>query len=164
MKSLFTFFVTIFFCSSVFAQYDTTAPYLKTKILPEFSLLNTDSTLFTQTVLANNKHTLIMLYNPECGHCQDQLQLLLATPQIKDSVQIVLTSTQPLFRIKQFYEKYDLQQYPNIFSGKDYSWSLGKYYQPKTIPVLAMYNRQNQLSFFNQGSATKLQLLDALTK
>ncbi len=162
MKIFLTFFAAIIFCSNSFAQYDTTAPYLKTKLLPQFSLLNTDSVLFTQTVLAPNKPTIIMLYNPECGHCKEQLELFLAMPEVIEKTQVVLASTQPLFKIKQFYQKYKLQQYPNVFAGKDYSWFLGKIYQPKTIPVLAFYNAHNQFSFLSQGSATKAQIIAAL--
>jgi thiol-disulfide isomerase/thioredoxin len=164
MKTFLTFFTAIIFCSNIFAQYDTTAPYLKTKMLPEFSLLNTDSALFTQTVLAASKPTIIMLYNPDCGHCKEQLELFLAMPEVIENTQLVLASTQPLFKIKQFYQKYKLHQYPNIFAGKDYSWFLGKMYQPKTIPVLAFYNAQNQFLFLSQGSAGKAQILDALKK
>ncbi len=164
MKRIFIFFTAILFYSGAFAQYDTTAPYLKTKMLPAFALLNTDSVAFTQTVLATNKPTIIMLYNPDCGHCKEQLELFLSMPEVMEKAQLVLASTQPLFKINQFYQKYKLHKYPNIFAGKDYLWFLGKTYQPKTIPVLAFYNAQNQFSFLSQGSATKAEILNALKK
>jgi len=39
---------------------------------------------------------------------------------------------------------------------------LGGFYQPKTIPVLAFYDKQKQLLYFNQGSLKKKEILDAL--
>lgn len=162
MKKVIFFVAVLFVYSSAFCQYDTTPPYLKDKILPAFNLLNTDSAVFTQKVLSAGKTTIIMLYNPDCGHCQEQMELLLSLPEVMSNTQIVLTSSQPLFKIKAFYQKNKLQQYPSIFTGKDYAWFFGKFFQPKTIPVLAVYNKQNQFVFLNQGNATKKQLLEAI--
>lgn len=164
MKKLYFTLATLLISIAAFCQYDTTPPYLKDKLLPAFNLLNSDSVAFNQTILAPGKSTIIMLYNPECGHCQEQMELLLSTPEIIDNTQIVLTSSQPLYKIKMFYDKNNLQQYPNIFAGKDYGWFFGKFFQPKTIPVLAVYNKQNQFVFISQGNASKKQLADALKK
>lgn len=105
-----------------------------------------------------------MLFNPECGHCQDQLKLLLATQEVTDSVNLILTATETLQKIKIFYDKFHLEKYPWIHIGKDYKYFFGGFYQPKTIPVLAFYNAGNQLIYFNQGEVKKQQLLDALKK
>lgn len=164
MKKLIVTIAALLVYANVFCQYDTTPPYLKSKLLPAFNLLNLDSAVFTQTILTPEKHTIIMLYNPDCGHCQEQLELLLTLPEVMATTQIVLTSSQPLYKIKAFYQKNKLQQYPNIFTGKDYSWFFGKYFQPKTIPVLAVYNKQNQFTFISQGNAGKKQLLAALNQ
>lgn len=162
MKKIILSIAILFVYTAAFCQYDTTPPYLKDKLLPAFNLLNADSAIFTQNILTPGKTTIVMLYNPECGHCQEQIELLLSIPEVITSSQIILTSSQPLFKIKAFYSKNKLQQYPNIFSGKDYSWFFGKFFQPKTIPVLAVYNKQNQFVFLSQGNATKKQILDAI--
>jgi thiol-disulfide isomerase/thioredoxin len=162
MKKSIIVIAALFIYSNAFCQYDTTPPYLKDKMLPAFNLLNSDSALFTHKILSTGKTTIIMLYNPECGHCQDQMDLLLSLPEIITNTQIVLTSSQPLFKIKTFYQKNKLEQYPNIFAGKDYAWFFGKFFQPKTIPVLAVYNKQNKFVFISQGNATKKQLLEAI--
>lgn len=162
MKKVILFIAVLFVYSAAFCQYDTTPPYLKNKLLPAFNLLNADSAVFTQSILTPGKATIIMLYNPDCGHCQEQMELLLSIPEVITTTQIVLTSSQPLYKIQTFYNKNKLQQYPNIFSGKDYGWFFGKFFQPKTIPVLAVYNKLNLFVFLSQGNATKKQILDAI--
>lgn len=162
MKKTTVSIIALFVCFTAFCQYDTTPPYLRTKQQPDFNLLTLDSTVFTQAVLKENTRTVIMLFNPECGHCQAQLETLLAITDITQTAQLVLTSTETLAKLKIFYDKNHLQKYPNIILGKDYKYFFGGYYQPKTIPVLAFYNAAKQLVFFNQGNVSKKQVLKAL--
>lgn len=164
MKKILLLILTVVFSTTLWAQYDTTPPYLRSKVLPNFKLVNLDSLAFDQTVLANGKKTIIMLFNPECGHCQDQLKLLLATKEVTDSANLILTATETLQKIKIFYDKFHLEKYPWIHIGKDYKYFFGGFYQPKTIPVLAFYNSGNQLIYFNQGAVKKQELLEALKK
>ena len=164
MKTILTLFTVLFFSTAAFSQYDTTPPYLKNKTLPDFTLLTTDSVAFTQTVLAEGKSTIIMLFNPECEHCQDQLQLLLNIPEVAASANLLLTATETLQKIKVFYNKFHLEKYSWINIGKDYKYFFGGFYQPKTIPVLAFYNKQKQLVYFSQGNVKKAAIIDALKK
>ena len=164
MKTIFIFVVTLFFTSSIFCQYDTTPPYLKNKAVPNFTLLSLDSIAFTQTVLGKEKSTIIMLFNPECEHCQEQLKLLLSLPEVAAKATLILTATETLQKIKIFYNKFQLQKYPWVVIGKDYKYFFGGFYQPKTIPVLAFYNKQQQLVYFNQGNVKKKAITEAIKK
>jgi len=164
MKKILLYIIALAFYTAAFAQYDTTPPYLKTKMIPDFSLVNLDSVAFTQTVLANGKKTIIMLFNPECEHCQDQLKLLLSIPKVASSANLILTATETLQKIKIFYDKFHVENYPWIHIGKDYKYFFGGFYQPKTIPVLAFYDARKQLVYFSQGSVKKAAILEALKK
>ncbi len=164
MKKTFLFFGIFFISIAAFSQTDTTAPYLKNKTIPNFILLSLDSVAFTQSVLAQDKNTIIMLFNPTCGHCQQQLELLLTLPQVYNTTNLILTSTEPLYKIKEFYDKYHLEKYKWIHVGKDHKYFFGGFYRPKTIPVLAFYNKQKQLTYFNQGNVKKKEIVQALKK
>jgi thiol-disulfide isomerase/thioredoxin len=155
MKKTLLLLILLYAGIVAMAQYDTVPPYLRTKSLPDFTLVNTDSVAFNQSVLAKNKHTLVMLFNPECGHCQEQLSLLLATPDFLQQYQIVLTATETLEKIKTFYQKNKLGSYAQVFAGKDSKYFFGSFFRPKTIPVLAFYNAQKQLIYFSQGNVNK---------
>lgn len=162
MKKLFLLFFVLSGSITAFPQYDTTAPYLKTKKLPVFSLLNLDSVAFTQAVLNENKNTIIMLFNPECEHCQKQLQLLLSMPEVVQSTELVLSSIETLEKNRIFYNKFHLENYPFVHLGKDFKYIFGAYFQPTTIPVLAFYNKRKEFVLLNQGNAAKKTILKAL--
>lgn len=165
MKKLTVLVTGILLYTGAFCQYDTTPPYLKDKLLPQLTtLLTLDSAEFTQKTIKPGLHTIIMMYNPDCGHCQSQMELFLSISEVINQAQIVLASTLPIYKIREFGSKYKLSNYPNIYVCKDNSWFLGKFFQPRTIPVLAFYNKQNQFTFISQGNATKEQILDALKK
>jgi thiol-disulfide isomerase/thioredoxin len=146
------------------AQTDTTPPYLKTRRLPDFSLLSLDSALFTQTVLQEGKNTIIMLFNPDCEHCHKQTELFISMPEVIQQAQLILVSTETLDKIKFFYTRFKLYKYRGLFIGKDYKYFFGGHYRPKTIPVLAFYNKQKQLTYFSQGNVSKKQVLKAIKK
>jgi hypothetical protein len=165
MKKIILLSAVFFLSTAAFCQqYDTTPPYLKDKLLPAFTVLNTDSAVVTEKILKPELNIIIMMYNPDCGHCQSQVELLLTMPEILNKAQIIMVTTMPLYKIKTFREKYGLDKYPNIYCCKDYAWFFGKFFQPKTIPVLAFYNKQKQFVFLSQGNATKKQIADALSK
>ena len=103
-----------------------------------------------------------MLFNPECSHCQEQLDMLLSLPEVAQKTQIVMSSIEPLAKNKDFYNKNHLEKYPFIFMGRDFKYTLGTFYQPKTIPVLAFYNAEKQLIFSNQGDAKKKEIKKVL--
>jgi hypothetical protein len=49
-----------------------------------------------------------------------------------------------------------------VHIGKDYKYFFGSFYRPKTIPVLAFYNKQKQLIYFKQGGVKKKEIVEAL--
>lgn len=146
----------------VLSQTAEPAPFLKTKKLPDFTLTNIDFKEINQNSLQKNRSTIIMLFNPECDHCQQQLELFLATPQVVKNAQVVLSSLEPQEKNKEFYTRYHLEKYPFIYLGREYGNFFGTYYQPSTIPFIAIYNPRKQLVLYNHGSVTKAQLITAL--
>ena len=145
-----------------FSQYDTIAPYLKTKSLPPFSLLSIDSVAFSQSILDTGKNTILMLFNPECEHCRNQMDRFLSMPEFYGQNQLVLISIENLEKTKHFYKRYHLENYPFIHIGKDYIRFFISYFRAETIPVLAFYNKKNSLVFFKQGDASETEIQEAL--
>jgi thiol-disulfide isomerase/thioredoxin len=145
-----------------FSQTDSTAPYWKERTMPAFSLLDKDSIPFTQNILAADKNIIIMLFNPECDHCQKQLELLLSIPEVANSAELVLSSIETIEKNNIFYKKFHLENYPFVHLGKDYKYLFGKYFRPTTIPVLAFYNKKKEFVLINQGNAAKKVIVKAL--
>ena len=166
-KKILSAAIAFFISATLFAQVpanDTSAPCFHEHNLPLFKMYNLDSVAFTQSVLVKFKPTIIMMFNPECGHCQKEIEILLSIPQIVQSTQIILVSTEPLAKIKEFYLKNHLERYPFIYAGKDIKYFWGKFFKPSTIPVLAFYNAQDQFVTLHQGNMEKAEVIAALNK
>ena len=162
MKRMQMIFFILMIGFKGFSQYDTIAPYLKTKSLPPFSLLSIDSVAFTQNILDTGKNTLLMLFNPECEHCRNQMARFLSMPEFYGPNQLVLISIETLEKTKHFYKRYHLRNYPFIHMGKDFKRFFISYFRAETIPVLAFYNKKNDLVFFKQGDASETEIQEAL--
>ena len=52
-----------------------------------------------------------MLFNPECEHCQKQLELLLSIPEVTQFTQLVLSSIEKFEKNLIFYNKFHLEKY-----------------------------------------------------
>src|SRR5689334_16303874 len=73
MKTFFAILMMLFVCAAHAQsanENDTIPPYKKTNKLPEFAILKSDSTWFTNKQLPENKPVIIIYFSPECGHCQ----------------------------------------------------------------------------------------------
>ena len=154
-------FVMMISCKG-FSQYDSTAPYFKDKVLPNLNLLTADSVFFTEKVLEEKKSTIIMLFNPDCEHCQKQTDVLLLMPELPKLAQVVMISVESLQMNKIFYQKNHLEKYPFIHLGRDFKFFCISYFKPTTVPVLIFYNKKNELIAVKKGNATKEDILDIL--
>jgi len=162
MKKITILFFTLAFSMSALAQTDTSKPYYKSRTLPSFKLLDTDSVVFTNKVLDIDKSTIVMMFNPDCDHCQHQLDTLLSIPELTKNAQVIMISMVPLHYNKDFYNKNHLEKYPFVHMGKDFnSFCLG-FYQPYTIPVLVFYNKKREFVAIKYGNADKATIMEGI--
>ena len=147
---------------NIFSQTDSSAKYWKNKAIPAFTLLNLDSTKFNNAQMKPGKATIIMLFNPECEHCQDQFKLLVSIAEVTQA-QVILTATETMDKIKIFNKKFEVAKYPFLHIARDDHFTFGPIYQPKTIPLLVFYNKQGQFVGIKQGEANKKEIVNWLT-
>jgi len=162
MKKIITLSLILLAGYSCIAQADTLKPYQKNKELPGFSLLLTDSTLFTPRNLAADKKIILMLFSPDCDHCQKQLEDLLSIRELPSKAELVMISVYPMNFIRDFYKKYKLEKYPFIHLGQDNKNFCIPFYMPHTVPVLVYYNKEKQFTSIHQGNADAKQVMAAL--
>lgn len=141
MKKLLLIFSVLGIAISAFAQDEAT---LKLPI-PHYHILKSDSTYSTWADL-KHKPVMIIYFSPDCSHCQHLIHEL--QPKIKQlgDIQIVLISWVQYKMIKNFYHDYDLAKYPNVTVGTEgYDLMVMKYFQIKTTPFIAIYNRNGKM-------------------
>jgi hypothetical protein len=73
-----------------------------------------------------------------------------------------MTTYQPLAKLQGFIMQYGLDQYHNIFIGRDVGFFFGPFYSFKNTPFVAVYNKAGQLGKVFDGGTKWRRLLDAV--
>ena len=147
-KLLFIYsLLLISFCG--FSQTGTTqnniAAYMSNPKIPDFSLYKApDSVAITNEDLHKRKATLIMIFSPECGHCQHETTVLLQNIDHFKNAQILMTTWLPYSEMMTFYKNYKIADYPQITMGWDKKDFFLPYYHVQSYPNLVVYNKKGK--------------------
>lgn len=152
LNFLFTGFAALALAQDV--APDTTRPlYRQYPVIPAFSLRRVpDSALIQKSVLPKKKPVLVMLFSPDCDHCQQALDDLKAHITKFKKTEILLVSHLKFDLLVAYYQKHQLQQFPNIIMARDGSYLLGTFYQLKNYPSFFLYNKRGELIDAFEGS------------
>lgn len=132
---------------SGFAQADSTLPpYKKFPTVPPFQILLSDSTtMYTKANLPQKKAVFVMVFSPECGHCQhDTEELIKHKDELKD-VQIVMITMHPLWMMNEFIDKYKLKDLKNVVVGRDSYYIMPSFFDMHNLPFIALYDKNGNL-------------------
>ena len=148
------------------AQIDTiTPPFKRYPTLPALQLVMGDSTVkYTKADLPKKKPVLIMLFSPDCDHCQHEAEMFATNAELLKDIHIVMISTYPLYRLKEFAEAYKLNEMKNIVIAKDPYYLLPPFYAIRNYPFMALYNKKGNLLTTMEGSVTIDKLLEHFAK
>src|SRR5258708_1022315 len=107
MKKISIIATTIFICLQSFAQTnaaDSLPVYQQFPEVPHFSIIKVpDSTKFTKDDLKKKEELIIIMFSPDCEHCQRETDSLLAHFDLFKKIQIVMASPLDYVHIKTFY-------------------------------------------------------------
>lgn len=144
----------ILFCSILSAQQTPAqAPYLRFPTLPPLQLLLGDSTTkYTRTQIPKKKPVLLMIFSPDCSHCQHTATEIVAQKEKLKDLHIIMATLHPLWQMNAFAKKYGLDQIPGLVVGKDFSYILPSFYGIHNLPYLAFYNKKGALITGFEGS------------
>lgn len=139
----------LFISYSGFSQANSktsnTPDYIKNPNFPNFTIYKApDSTVFTNENLKNRKPTLLMIFSPECGHCQNETREI--TKQIDQfkNVQILMVTWLPYSEMLTFYHNYKIAEYPQITMGWDKKDFFLPYYHVQMYPDLVVYDKHGK--------------------
>jgi thiol-disulfide isomerase/thioredoxin len=139
------------------------APYLAKPFVPDFYILGTDSsTIFNKSTIKKGKPVMIILFSPDCEHCQKQTASITKNIKAFEGVEVVMATYQPVFKAKAFASQYKLGTYPNFYVGRDVMYFFGPFYQLKSAPFIAIYNKEQKLIKAFDGGAPVEKLLETL--
>ena len=159
-------FLSLWFPTQLSAQSENTEPpYQRFPSLPPLQLLLGDSlTKFTKQDLPKKKAVLVMLFSPDCSHCQHTAEELPKFTKALKDVQIVMATMHGITQMNEFVKKYRLDELPNVVVGKDLYFLLPPFYAVKNFPFLAFYTRKGVLISVFEGSMPLDKVADVFSK
>jgi len=137
-----------------FAQLDTTqAPYQRFPHVPPFQILLGDSaTVYKKEALPKNKPVLLLIFSPECSHCQHTAEELVKRKNEFKNIEIVMATLHSISQMNAFVKTYGLNAMPNVVVGKDVHFILPAFYNIHNLPYMALYKANGDLIRTVEGS------------
>lgn len=148
---------------TVAAQEDDLSlpPYKRFPTLPTLHLMLGDSaTQYTKQSLPANKPVVIMLFSPDCDHCQHETEELVKHKDAFNDVQLVMATTYPLHRMNKYAEDYRVKEIPGVVLGRDQYYLLLPFFDVKNFPFLAVYNKKGDLVYAGEGTLPVKKILE----
>ena len=145
MKKFTVVFILSLIACKLSAQTDTLPPYLQVPIIPPFKIQLTDSSWFSKSNLSNKKPTWVIYFSPDCGHCKTETEEILANIKSLKNVQVVMIASRPFADVKDFYNFYMINRFPNIKLGVDAVRFVTNFYKVEYTPFSALYDKKGDL-------------------
>ncbi len=116
--------------------------YVEKGTIPAFSIIESpDSTAFTDKDLKKNTPLLVMIFSPECGHCQHEAQMIEQNMEHFKDAQILMVTWLEYSSLAKFASKYGTSKYSNITLAQDPNDFFYDFYEVHRYPKLVVYNK-----------------------
>ncbi len=164
VKKFVVFILIIVSGNGLFAQADSSAPlYLRFPSIPQFTIYNVkDSSKFTREDLKRKKPTVLILFSPECEHCQRETKELEAHIDKFKNAQIVMVTYLSFGEMEKFYKDNHIADYPMITMGRDAKYFFPLYYKLRSMPSIFVYDKKGQFKKAFEGSVNVLKVAEQL--
>lgn len=154
MKKNITLILLLVVSLHTTAQADSVQPaYKKFPTYPPVKLLLPDSSSFyTKTDLPKKLPVILMLFNPQCEHCQHETSELTKNIDKFKGLHIVMATFAPFDSMMKFRARYNLAAFDNIIVAQDTHYFLPSFYMIHNLPFHAFYNKKKELISAFEGS------------
>jgi len=129
------------------------APYKRFPHVPPLQLLLGDSTtVYKKEALPKGKPVLLIIFSPECSHCQHAAEDIVAHKDALKNIEIVMATLHTITQMNDFVKTYGLGALPNVVVGKDVHYILPPFYSIQSLPYMAFYKANGDLMDTIEGS------------
>lgn len=163
-------FLLILGCLPVFlkAQKAATPPskpaYLQYPIIPAFPLTLVDGHSITKSDLKRNEKTMVFIFSVDCDHCKHLTEEVLKNIDKFKKTQILMVTPFKVEQMKEYYDHYKIQNYPNIVMASEPTRQIMYFYDLHYFPGLYIYDKKQQFVKGFEGTAKLDSLLFYLNK
>ena len=113
---------------------------------PEFKIRTTNGKELSSTQLSLNRPTIIIVFSPDCGHCQVLIDGIFKKINSLKKARIILATFVQEKDIIAFEKKYQTAKYSNITVGTDIPvLFLQKYFQLTLTPFTVLYDKNRKM-------------------
>ena len=142
----------------------TKPPYLQYPIIPAFPLSLADGHSITKNDLKRNEKTMVFVFSVDCDHCKHLTEEVLKNIDKFKKTQILMVTPFKVEQMKEYYDHYKIQNYPNIIMASEPTRQIMYFYDLHYFPGLYIYNRKQQFVKGFEGTAKLDSLLFYLNK
>lgn len=137
------------------------APYKRFPQVPPFQLLLGDSaTVYKKETLPKGKPVLLIIFSPECSHCQHTAEDIVAHKDALKDIEIVMATLHTITQMNDFVKTYGLSALPNVVVGKDVHYILPPFYNIQSLPYMAFYKSNGDLIDAMEGSLPMVKVVE----
>lgn len=148
----------------LFSQLTYAQSTTKTTTIAPFKIFLTNGLPYSYTQLAKGPVVLIY-FSPECEHCQKLTEDLVKNYSVIANKQVVMISFLEENSLKQFVQRYRLQQFSNIKVGTERKpYIVPPFYKIASFPYIAIYDKNGNLAKTFEGEDNHKIIFDALKK
>lgn len=124
---------------------DTVPAYIRTGVIPAFTTYAApDSTVFTRQNINKGKPVLLMIFSPDCSHCQNVTKEIVKNIAHFKKAQIIMITWLPYADMTAFYKDYKIANYPEIKMAWDSKYFFLPYYNVRNYPKLIVYDKKGK--------------------
>jgi hypothetical protein len=132
---------------------------LEGKALPSFKILLSDSTTYFNTKsISIGKPIVFFYFGPHCPYSRLQMEEIIKHMTSLKDISFYVFTQWSFDEMKSFYQHYQLNKYPNIKAGVDYTNFFADYFQVQGVPYTAIYGRDIKLHKAFVGSIDSWQI------
>jgi hypothetical protein len=115
--------------------------------MPDIAVYTSKGEKVTNETVKNKANLLVMIFNPQCSHCEDMTAILQKNIGLfnKSKLLMVANNNQTPF-IKGFEHRFHIDQYPTITIGIDSDLHyIDKTFRYTMLPQINVYNKKRKL-------------------
>lgn len=143
------------------AQEAVLPPYKKHPNVPPFEITTVNKQVINKSHL-KARSTVVMFFSPTCDHCQKQIRDMQKQYDKLQNFEIVLACYVKPAELQKFITEYDMNKYPHFKIGIDTKYILPPFYNIKSLPFIALYDKKGKLIQVKEGNMNVDEMIKAL--
>lgn len=114
--------------------------------IPPFKIVEHNGNSFTSDSLPTGKPVIIVYFSPDCINCDHLTEEMITHAKELSKASVVMITYLSSDEVTKFVTEYKLDTYSNFHIGTEGdSYFVGKYYDLRQIPFIALYNEEGDL-------------------